>query len=112
MLLKKVKVHGLAHITGGGITDNLPRIVPKGLCASINLKSLKIPRIFRYVQEQSKISDEEMLKTFNCGIGMVAIIDKNNLTLAHKLMKNYKYSYKVIGHIIKDPYKSKLIYVD
>ena len=53
-----------------------------------------------------------MLKTFNSGIGMVVIIDKNDLTLAHNLMKNYKYSYRIIGHIIKHSYKSKLIYVD
>ncbi len=112
MLVKKINVNGLAHITGGGITDNIPRIIPEGLAACINLKSLKIPGIFRYIQELSKISDQELLKTLNCGIGMVVVINEKDLTTTHKLLKTYKYSYKVIGHIIKKPFKSKLIYVD
>lgn len=111
-LTRKIKINGLAHITGGGITDNVPRIIPDGLTASINLNALKIPKIFRYIQELSKINDQEMLNTFNCGIGMIAVIEEKDLSAAHKILKSHRFSYRVVGHIIKEPFKSKLVYVD
>ena len=111
-LIKKVKINGLAHITGGGLTDNVPRIIPDGLTASINLNALKIPKVFRYIQELSKINDQEMLNTFNCGIGMVVVIEEKDLSIAHNILKAHRFSYKLIGHIIKEPSKSKLVYVD
>ena len=111
-LLKKIKINGLAHITGGGITGNIPRILPDKFSACINLNSLKIPKIFRYIQELSKINDKELLKTFNCGIGMSVIIDKKYLSKAHLILKNNKMPYKIIGQVIKKPSDSKMIYVD
>jgi phosphoribosylformylglycinamidine cyclo-ligase len=111
-LMKKIEINALAHITGGGITDNVPRVIPDELAACINLQSLKIPKSFRYIQELSKINDEEMLKTFNCGIGMVVIINKKYLSKAHNLLNINKEKYKVLGQIIKKPENSKIIYVD
>ena len=111
-LLKKIKVNGLAHITGGGLTDNIPRVLPDSFSACVNLNSLKIPKIFRYIQELSKINDKELLKTFNCGIGMAVIIDKKYLSKAHLILKNNKMPYKIIGQVIKKPSDSKMIYVD
>ena len=110
-LLKKIKINGLAHITGGGITDNIPRILPDKFSACINLYSLKIPKIFRYIQELSKINDKELLKTFNCGIGMVVIVDKKYLSKAHLVLKQHKTSYKIIGQVTRKPSDSKMIYV-
>jgi phosphoribosylformylglycinamidine cyclo-ligase len=101
----------LAHITGGGVTDNIPRILPDKFSACINLNSLKIPKIFRYIQELSKINDKELLRTFNCGIGMVVIVDKKYLSKAHLVLKKYKTSYKIIGHVTRKPSDSKMIYV-
>ena len=111
-LLKKIKINGLAHITGGGITDNIPRVLPDNLSACINFNSLKIPKIFRYIQELSKINNKELLNTFNCGIGMAVIVDKKYLSEAHRILKKYKTSYKIIGQVIKKPSDSKIIYVD
>jgi phosphoribosylformylglycinamidine cyclo-ligase len=111
-LLKKIKVNGLAHITGGGLTDNIPRVLPDKFSACVNLNSLKIPKIFRYIQELSKINNEELLKTFNCGIGMSVIIDKKYLSKAHLILKKNKMPYKIIGQVIKKPSDSKMIYVD
>ncbi|MFV0409038.1 MAG: phosphoribosylformylglycinamidine cyclo-ligase [Paracoccus sp. (in: a-proteobacteria)] len=68
-------VHGLAHITGGGLTENLPRILPEGLGAQIDLTSWSLPPVFRWLAEAGGISAPEMLKTFNCGIGMVLVVD-------------------------------------
>tara|TARA_B100001113_G_C21103554_1_gene619820 strand:+ start:421 stop:1452 length:1032 start_codon:yes stop_codon:yes gene_type:complete len=74
----KTKIKGCAHITGGGITENLPRILPDALSARVNLKSWRKPKIFRIIQEKSKLNESEMLNTFNCGIGMIVVIDKRN----------------------------------
>ncbi|OWU72646.1 phosphoribosylformylglycinamidine cyclo-ligase [Marinibacterium profundimaris] len=67
-------VHGLAHITGGGLTENLPRILPEGLGAEIDLGSWKLPPVFAWMQGAGGIAEAEMLKTFNCGIGMVLVV--------------------------------------
>jgi phosphoribosylformylglycinamidine cyclo-ligase len=68
-------VKGLAHITGGGITENIPRILPKPLAAEINLSAIPVPGVFGWLARTGPISEREMLRTFNCGIGMVAIAD-------------------------------------
>lgn len=69
-------LHGMAHITGGGIEGNLCRIVPEGLCARIDLEKLRVPELFRYIRAQGNVSDTEMLRTFNCGAGFVLVVAK------------------------------------
>jgi len=71
-------VKGLAHITGGGFTENIPRILPPSLAAEINLSVLPVPDVFGWLARTASISEREMLRTFNCGIGMVAIVDSGN----------------------------------
>ena len=111
-LQREVRINGLAHITGGGITDNVPRILPDDLSAHIDLHNLKIPSIFRYIQDLSRISDLEMLQTFNCGIGMTVIVDEKNISKVDKFLKKNRYPYKIIGQIIHKPSKEKVVYVD
>ena len=67
-------VHGLAHITGGGLTENLPRVLPDGLGAEIDLGAWVLPPVFRWLANEGNVPEAEMLKTFNCGIGMVAVV--------------------------------------
>jgi phosphoribosylformylglycinamidine cyclo-ligase len=67
-------VHGLAHITGGGLTENLPRILPHGLCAELDLDAWTLPPVFRWLADEGGLDDGEMLKTFNSGVGMVAVV--------------------------------------
>ncbi|WP_238369021.1 phosphoribosylformylglycinamidine cyclo-ligase [Heliomarina baculiformis] len=67
-------VHALAHITGGGLTENLPRVLPEGLGASIDLDSWKLPGVFGWMAETGGMAESEMLKTFNCGIGMIVAV--------------------------------------
>ena len=69
-------VHALAHITGGGLTENLPRVLPEGLGAEIDLDAWKLPGVFGWMQGVGGIEDSEMLKTFNCGIGMVLVVSE------------------------------------
>ncbi len=85
-LFDKKVIHGMAHITGGGIAGNLCRIIPDGLCAKIDLSSIKMLNIFKYIRNTGNISDEEMLRTFNCGVGF-------NIVVAQKDKK------EVIKHI-------------
>ncbi len=67
-------VHALAHITGGGLTENLPRVLPEGLGASIDLDSWELPGVFGWMAETGGMAESEMLKTFNCGIGMIIAV--------------------------------------
>ncbi|MGL5008305.1 MAG: phosphoribosylformylglycinamidine cyclo-ligase [Paracoccaceae bacterium] len=67
-------VHALAHITGGGLTENLPRVLPEGLGAEIDLGAWQLPPVFRWLAETADMSEPELLKTFNCGIGMIAVV--------------------------------------
>ncbi|SJM96548.1 phosphoribosylformylglycinamidine cyclo-ligase [Crenothrix polyspora] len=83
-LLAAVPVHALAHITGGGLTENLPRVLPSGLDAHIDLSSWQLPPIFTWLQQQGNVALEDMLITFNCGIGMIVCVapEDEKLTLA------------------------------
>ncbi len=69
-------VRAVAHITGGGITENLPRVLPKGTAAEIDLGTWTLPAVFRWLAEAGDIEDAEMLKTFNCGVGMILAVDE------------------------------------
>jgi phosphoribosylformylglycinamidine cyclo-ligase len=67
-------VHGLAHITGGGLTENLPRVLPEGLGAEIDLDAWSLPPVFGWLRDTAAIAEAEMLKTFNCGIGLILVV--------------------------------------
>ena len=74
-LIKNFKVRGLAHITGGGFIDNIPRVLPDSTKAVIANKSWQVPALFDFLRVKGEVSPEEMLRTFNCGIGMIVIVD-------------------------------------
>lgn len=67
-------IKALAHITGGGFPENIPRVLPSSLCAEINLSAIQVPSVFSWIAKQGKIEKTEMLRTFNCGIGMIVIV--------------------------------------
>jgi phosphoribosylformylglycinamidine cyclo-ligase len=73
-LMKELPVHGMAHITGGGLPENLPRVLPRGTRARIDLDSWQRPAVFDWLQSLGGIGDSEMLRTFNCGVGMVVCV--------------------------------------
>jgi phosphoribosylformylglycinamidine cyclo-ligase len=74
--LAKVEVKGVAHITGGGLTENIPRVLPAGLCARLEQSRWAQPGVFKWLRKQGNIEDGEMYRTFNCGIGMVLVVPK------------------------------------
>ena len=105
-LSKNDLLNGCANITGGGISDNLKRIIPNGLCAEIDLNRIKVLKIFKWLKNQN-ISDQEMLKTFNCGVGFCLIIESKNLK---KIMNFFPKKLKpyVIGKITNSKKKVRL----
>ncbi len=99
-------LNGCANITGGGLADNIKRVIPDNLCAEIDLNKIKISKIFSWLKNNN-ISDQEMLKTFNCGVGFCLIIDPKNLNKVKKYFTK-KYKPYVIGKIISGSKKIKL----
>jgi phosphoribosylformylglycinamidine cyclo-ligase len=74
-VLERVRIKGLAHITGGGLLENVPRVLPDHTCAILQRDAWKRPAIFDWLQQRGRVADEEMHRVFNCGIGMVIIVD-------------------------------------
>ena len=105
-LIDKNLINGCANITGGGLSDNIKRIIPKNHLAEINLNKIKTKEIFKWLKKKG-ISDREMLKTFNCGVGFCLVIKEKNLK---KVLKYFNNDYKpyVIGKITKGKNKVKL----
>ena len=73
-LISAMPVKGMAHITGGGLTENVPRVLPAGLTAEIKQGSWVMPPLFTWLQQQGNVTDVEMYRTFNCGIGIASLI--------------------------------------
>ncbi|MCS7279763.1 MAG: phosphoribosylformylglycinamidine cyclo-ligase [Thermodesulfobacteriaceae bacterium] len=101
LLNREIKIKGCAHITGGGLVDNLSRILPKNSKAVINKNSWNLPSIFSFIKDLGNISEEEMYRVFNCGIGFVIIIGKDSLEEIETLLKALGESYYIIGQIEK-----------
>jgi phosphoribosylformylglycinamidine cyclo-ligase len=77
-------VKALAHITGGGLTDNIPRVLPQGLAAEIELGAFALPAVFAWLMREASLDQAEMLRTFNCGIGMIVIVSPANVARVRK----------------------------
>ena len=97
----KSKINGMAHITGGGFPDNIPRVLPKAVNAEIDRASWEVPTIFKFIERQGKVDRDEMYRVFNMGIGYVVIIPKSELVKATNILKAQHQPYSVIGVIRK-----------
>jgi phosphoribosylformylglycinamidine cyclo-ligase len=98
-------IHGLAHITGGGLIDNLPRVLPPNCDALINTKNWVAPPVFRFLEKEGKIDRREMYQVFNMGIGMVAIVSEKESAKAIRILKA-----KRIGTIVKGKGATRLLF--
>ena len=85
-LMKRVNIKGLAHITGGGLIENIPRILPQGLAAHIERGTWPIPPLFTWLKQQGNVADREMYRVFNCGIGMVVVVSAAEAASAEALL--------------------------
>ncbi len=102
-LKKKGLIKGVAHITGGGLTENIPRILSEGQGAKINLSNLVIPKVFNWLFKESKLKQQEVLKTFNCGIGMVLVVNNKKVDDVQSILKQHDEESAIIGKITSKP---------
>ena len=100
-LRKAGVLHGAAHITGGGITDNTPRILPKGLAARIETGSWQVPPIFELLRKLGDLDPADYRRTFNLGIGMILVVPESGLSKAQKTLKRLGEPYYLVGHVAK-----------
>lgn len=99
-LMQNAEIHALAHITGGGITDNLPRVLPPGLHAEIDLTTWRRPPIFDWLADTGNLPPAEMLRTFNCGIGMLVVAPDHACAAVLRGVSDYGFGATLIGRII------------
>lgn len=109
-LQKVTTLHAIAHITGGGITENLPRVLPENMNANIDTSSWQWPELFSWLQDSGNIETKEMYRTFNCGMGMLIIIDPEDLQLVNSTLADFSTQAVVIGHIEKSEGKPQVVY--
>jgi len=98
-LKDEATVHALAHITGGGIVENLPRVLPEGTQAVIDLNSWARPEVFHWLQREGNIKDSEMLRTFNCGVGMIVCVPAEDCAAALAILKQHNQGAFEMGYI-------------
>lgn len=99
-LLRKISVKGLAHITGGGLTENIPRVLPESVCAEIDSASWRWPAVFDWIMEHGGVAKSEMHRTFNCGIGMAVIVAAEDAEAASEILRAAGETVYRIGHIV------------
>ena len=99
-LNKSHPIHAISHITGGGLLENIPRVLPKNLAAKLNSNSWKTPEIFNWIQDQGKIDTNEMYRVLNCGVGMIVIVPKEFLDDSIKLLNSNGEDSWLIGEIV------------
>jgi phosphoribosylformylglycinamidine cyclo-ligase len=103
-------VKGLAHITGGGFTDNIPRVLPEGLGVRIDLSKLHVLPVFRWLSAQAGIAELEMLRTFNCGIGMVAIVKPDAVEQVSEVFASSGETVSQLGEVIEAEGEQRVVY--
>ena len=94
-------VSGMAHITGGGITENLPRIIPKGMGAVVDLASWQPPPLFEHLQQLGNVAQDEMLRTFNMGIGLIVVVPAEKVKKAKAVLNRANERHHIIGRIVR-----------
>jgi phosphoribosylformylglycinamidine cyclo-ligase len=109
-LINKFDIHGMAHITGGGLTENIPRSIPKNLSASINIDSWDTPEIFKWLKVNGNLNDEDMFRIFNCGIGMVLIVSKDDSEAVLDNINKHNFKCFNIGTLINKENNNSVVF--
>lgn len=108
-LVQAGKILGLSHITGGGLTENLPRVLPESVSAQIDLANWALPPVFAWMQQVGGISQEEMLRTFNCGIGMIVVVEAEHADAVSKALQHGGETVINIGRLVA-PAEARVLY--
>ena len=109
-LMAKVPIRGMAHITGGGFVDNIPRVLPDSCNAIVDRNSWKAPTVFTFIERQGKVDHDEMYRVFNMGIGYVIVVRQKDASAAMSLLKSLKQAPVLVGTVEKG--QKKVIYRD
>ena len=99
-LAAALDVHGYAHITGGGLTDNIPRVLPDGLGVRLDPRTWKREPVWEWIQSSGHVSNAEMHRTFNCGIGMIAVLPRTDAEAAIDLLRAGGEQASVVGEVV------------
>ena len=108
-LNKSHPIHAISHITGGGLLENIPRVLPKNLAAKLDSNSWETPEIFNWIQDQGKIDTTEMYRVLNCGVGMIVIVPKESLDDSIRLLNSNGEDSWLIGEIVSSDVNQVLI---
>jgi phosphoribosylformylglycinamidine cyclo-ligase len=111
-LMEEVRVHAMAHITGGGLPENLPRVLPEGTRAVIDLGSWRLPPVFAWLQTQGGVADAEMRRTFNCGVGLVLCVPMVDAALACQRLGDAGESAWILGRIEATAGQTEVIFAN
>lgn len=109
-LIKQTPIHGMGHITGGGLTENLPRILPKDLSAQVNTQSWRWPALFDWLQQTGGVDTTEMRRTFNCGVGMAVVVPADTTEAALAALQASGERAWVMGEIVRASDHAGVIY--
>ena len=107
-LVQTLQVHGLCHITGGGLVENVPRMIPDGLLAQIDTRTWERPEVFDWIQQAGAIEDAEMHRVFNCGMGMLVVVPKDQADAAMTLCRESGQPAEIIGEIMSSDSEEKV----
>ena len=99
-MIEKVDVKGIAHITGGGFIENVPRILPEGVAAEIDKNSYEVPPVFKVMQKRAGITDEQIYNTFNMGIGMMVVVAPQDVEETLAQLKSTGEEVAIIGKTV------------
>jgi len=111
LLRNEIKINGMAHITGGGFLENIPRILPQGCAAEIHQSNWSVPPIFSIMQQLGKLSTQDLFCTFNMGIGMVLVVKESWVDKALQLLKSFpEFKVQQIGHVVQSDKKTVRIF--
>ncbi len=108
-LIARVNVKGMAHMTGGAWVEKLTKILPKGLCFSVDKNSWPKPRIFQLIQDKGRVPEHEMYRTFNMGIGFALVVSPQKVALTQAVLRRHKVEPFVIGQVVRDA-KHKVVF--
>jgi phosphoribosylformylglycinamidine cyclo-ligase len=109
-LISKFDIHGMAHITGGGLTENIPRSIPKSLSAHIDTDSWVMPEIFKWLKAMGNLNSEDMFRIFNCGIGMILIVKEEDSKRVLQEIKSHDFKCFNIGKLINKEANNSVVF--
>jgi homoserine kinase len=100
--VRKGLIKGMSHITGGGLLENIPRMLPKTLAADLDAKAWPVPEVLKWLKQAGRVEDVEFSRTWNTGLGMVLVVDPNNVRRTTEILQEYGEQVYTVGSLVKN----------